>query len=157
VQPLERALAAIRERLASAKSDTENQRTWRAVLANTEKLIVEAIELRQASAEAPEDEVARRHASVRLGQVKLAIQKIRKGEASYKRNGDAAHGDTPKERQDGWREAKRQRVREKDGREPRHNRRRSDMTPEEWAAHKREQGRLAKAKLREKKRAKLKS
>lgn len=71
----------------------------------------------------------------RAYQAKQAMDQVRSGARSFRENYDDAHGGTVDQRRAGWREAYRERVRQKEGREPATYRKPSQMTPEEREKH----------------------
>lgn len=135
----------IAARIAGQKTATDAQRRWHARLVETERQIALTIIACDAAIAAPADETADRHAMSRRERSKHVYQAVLAGEANFRKTYEAAHGATVEERRAGWRDAYHQRVIMTEGRTPRTNKRRADMSALEWQAHKRKQQRLYKA------------
>ena len=137
--------------LERGEPNTDPQRRWVERLQNTERHLVEATKLEEEAAASQNDEKLQRRLVIRSGQATLALNQVVRGTESHRRNYDEAHGGTAAERRAGWNQAYADRMLKLQGRIVRKNKKRADMTPEEWAAHEREKGRIAKAKQRAKK------
>lgn len=134
-------LDELRRLQAASKSNTDRQMLWTQRLADTEKLIIEAMDLEASAGRAPDDAPLQRRAMVRATQAKLAMDQVRKGTRSFRENYDDAHGGTVEQKRAGWNEAYRERVRQKEGREPTTYAKPSRMTPEEREKHEAERER----------------
>lgn len=145
-------LAEVRRLLQErGEPTTDPQRRWVARLSNAEKLLLDAISLQEQVAAEPDNELTKKRLVIRQGQVRLALEQILRGVESHRRNYVDAHGASDAERRAGWNQAYADRIMKTEGRVVRTNKKRSEMTPEEWAAHRRKQEREAKAKQRSKK------
>jgi len=150
---LHKHLEKLRTVIQSQPTRTEQQKKWTQRLLDTERLVVDAIALRESLSGSPDDEQLKRKVIIREGQAKLALAQVWKGTKTHRENYDAAHGATPEEKRAGWNAAYRQRIRDSEGREVRPYQKRKDMTEDELRQrdeHRREKARLKKQKQRAK-------
>lgn len=117
------------------KPITERKRLWLERVAHTEQLEQKATVAAARAATDPDSLVARLAAKQALDLARQARATIERGEATYKRQGDEAHGKTPEIRRAGWRDAKREQREKLNGKAGAQYQLRADMTPAEWADH----------------------
>lgn len=140
-------LDELRRLQAASKTGTDRQMLWTQRLANTEKLLIDAIDYQERADRAPDDATVRQRAVTRAYQAKHAMDQVRKGVRSHRETYEAAYGPaatyggTPEQKRADWREAYRERVRQEEGREPVTYKKPSQMTPEEREKHEAERER----------------